>query len=367
MSQGEVVGGVRGGPQSQTERAERVGRVKGLQAQGRAGMGRTGPLTRPSVQLQILVIRSFLVLHLLGILGVCEEGEAPLQLLKRTHPYLQGGYLRVCPTSPTPSTHTHTDTHQAWFSPRAAAPGTRSRIPDSHLWGQVRRRDSHTQRGTGHTEDARARGHPGRGRGSHKGGRGLETPTPGWHGSKDGVGGEREGARDGRPQEGIRRAAHTHSEMPRHSPHSQEHSRNLPPTPLEEKHGRPGHCYPDSPNADTQDFPRNQPETPAHRLPPTRDHAHRQPGVVKGGRPCDAHGRGKNLGNLTRTDQRKENCGRRGNRSQRVPQAGEQGHREQLGAAGQGGTCGEGDSTQGWVVSGASSAPLAPPPQPGLP
>lgn len=111
MSQGEVVGGVRGGPQSQTERAERVGRVKGLQAQGRAGMGRTGPLTRPSVQLQILVIRSFLVLHLLGILGVCEEGEAPLQLLKRTHPYLQGGSLRVCPTSPTPSTHTHTQTH----------------------------------------------------------------------------------------------------------------------------------------------------------------------------------------------------------------------------------------------------------------
>ena len=40
MSRGRLSVGVRGGPQSQTERAERVGRVKGLQAQGRAGAGR---------------------------------------------------------------------------------------------------------------------------------------------------------------------------------------------------------------------------------------------------------------------------------------------------------------------------------------
>ena len=37
---GRVVGGGQRGSQSQTERAERVGRVKGLQAQGRAGAGR---------------------------------------------------------------------------------------------------------------------------------------------------------------------------------------------------------------------------------------------------------------------------------------------------------------------------------------
>ena len=38
-SGGRLSVGVRGDPQSQTERTERVGRVKGLQAQGRAGAG----------------------------------------------------------------------------------------------------------------------------------------------------------------------------------------------------------------------------------------------------------------------------------------------------------------------------------------
>lgn len=133
----------------QTQRGEGG---EGPQARGRAGPG--GPLTGPSVDLQILVIWSFLTLHLLGTPACCEGRGVGLQLTG--HPaLLQGSSPSVCPTSP--------DTHQARSSPRAAAPGTRSRTPGSHLWGQVRRRDGHTKRGAGHTEGERGGGHPGRG------------------------------------------------------------------------------------------------------------------------------------------------------------------------------------------------------------
>lgn len=63
----------------------------------------------------------------------------------------------VPPPREPPSSRPSPSTHQAQSSQWAAGPGTRSHTPGSHLWGQVRRRDSHT-RGAGHTEDTRPRG-----------------------------------------------------------------------------------------------------------------------------------------------------------------------------------------------------------------
>lgn len=77
----------------QTQRGEGG---EGPQAQGRAGPG--GPLTGPSVDLEILVIWSFLTLHLLGTPAGCEGREIGLQLTG--HPALLQGSSPCLPYLP---------------------------------------------------------------------------------------------------------------------------------------------------------------------------------------------------------------------------------------------------------------------------
>ena len=135
------------------------------------------------------------------------EGEAALQLIKRTHPHLQGGSLRVCPTSPTPSTHTHTHTHthtRLGFHPGLQLLGHVHVFPapicgDRSEGGTATPKGGQVTQRMREQEDTQAEGE------GATGGRGLETPTPGWHESKDGGGGKRDGGRDGRPQEGARK------------------------------------------------------------------------------------------------------------------------------------------------------------------
>ena len=116
------------------------------------------------------------------------EGEAALQLIKRTHPYLQGGSHRVCPTSPTPSTHTHTQTHtRLGFRPGLQLLGHIHIFPtpicgDRSEGGTATPKGGQVTRRMREQEDTQAEGE------GATGGRGLETPTPGWHESKDGVG-----------------------------------------------------------------------------------------------------------------------------------------------------------------------------------
>lgn len=230
----------------------------------RAGLGRAGPLTRPSVQLQIFVIRSFLVLHLLGILGVCEGRGGCSSAHKANPPPSPRRLPQGLPHLPHPL-HTHTHTRLG-FRPGLQLLGHVHVFPapicgDRSEGGTATPKGGQVTRRMREQEDTQAEGE------GATGGRGLETPTPGWCERKGGGGGKREGGGTADPRRAPGRPP-THSETRWHSPHSQEHSRNLPPTPLEEKHGRPGRCYPGSPNADTQDFPRNQPEPPAHRPPP---------------------------------------------------------------------------------------------------
>ena len=105
------------------------------------------------------------------------EGEAALQLIKRTHPYLQGGSLRVCPTSPTPSTHTQTHTRLGFRSGLQLL-GHIHIFPtpicgDRSEGGTATPKGGQVTRRMREQEDTQAEGE------GATGGRGLETPTLG--------------------------------------------------------------------------------------------------------------------------------------------------------------------------------------------